>query len=96
MVIGKIVIIKSPAKPLVVKFSNYILVASFTTPVLATVISNAKGIILECGGLAAHGAIIAREFNIPCLVAAKGALKLLKNDMHVMLDATKGKVYAVK
>ncbi|PIR81123.1 hypothetical protein COU24_00375, partial [Candidatus Kuenenbacteria bacterium CG10_big_fil_rev_8_21_14_0_10_39_14] len=40
-----------------------------------------------------HAAIIAREFNIPCIVGVKNTLKRLKNNQTIILDANKGKIY---
>jgi len=46
-----------------------------------------KGLILKKGGLLSHGAIIAREFNIPCLIGT-GELTQLKKGVKVKLNAT--------
>lgn len=89
---GRVLRIENPAKPVTPK-SGYIIVSSFTTPVISLALSVAGGIICEKGGLTSHGAIVAREFNIPCLVGAKDALKLLRDNQLIILDADKGNVY---
>lgn len=33
------------------------------------------GIVTELGGLISHGAVVAREYGLPCIVGAKGATK---------------------
>lgn len=89
---GRIVIVKIPTKFLK-PIPGCIIVAPFTTPVIALAIARAGGIICEKGGLTSHGAIIAREFNIPCIVGVKDALKILRNNQLITLDADKGYIY---
>jgi len=89
---GKVLIIKNPAKPVEPK-RGCIIVTTFTTPVIALALTEAAGIICEKGGLTCHAAIIAREFNIPCIVGVKNTLKRLKNNQTIILDANKGKIY---
>lgn len=33
--------------------------------------------VTELGGLLSHGAVVAREFGLPCLVSAQGATKAI-------------------
>lgn len=89
---GRVVIIKTPTKP-IKPIPGCIIVAPFTTPVIALAIARVGGIICEKGGLTSHGAVIAREFGIPCLVGVKNALKVLKNNQVIVLDADKGYIY---
>jgi len=89
---GRVLIVESPARPVKAKPGS-IIVASFTTPVIAAALVAAAGIITERGGLTAHAAIIAREFNVPCLVGVKDAMKILKNGQLIILDADKGCIY---
>ena len=49
-----------------------------------------SGIVTEIGGLVSHGAVIAREFGLPCLVGANGACRLLKTGDMALLDCQKG------
>lgn len=37
-----------------------------------------SGVVTEIGGIMSHGAVIAREYGIPCIVAANNATKLFK------------------
>jgi phosphohistidine swiveling domain-containing protein len=50
----------------------------------------AAGIITEYGGLTSHPVIVAREFNIPCVVGIKGITHALKDGDMVEVDAEKG------
>lgn len=49
-----------------------------------------SGVVTELGGLISHGAVVAREFGIPCIVGAQGATKMFRSGDTVLLDATKG------
>lgn len=48
------------------------------------------GVVTEIGGLISHGAVVAREFGIPCIVGAQNATKIFQSGDKVLLDATKG------
>ena len=89
---AKVYKILNTTKPVKPK-AGYIIVADYTTPIIAPALSQAKGILCETGGLTSHAAIIAREFNIPCIVGVKGAKKKLKDEQEIILDADKGKIY---
>jgi len=49
-----------------------------------------SGIATEIGGLVSHGAVIAREYGLPCLVGANGATHIFKTGDMVLLDCQKG------
>lgn len=51
-------------------------------------LKNVGGLISSKGGLTCHASIIAREYNIPCLVGVSGADKL-KEGSKVKLEANK-------
>ncbi len=51
--------------------------------------SKTKGFVMRRGGILSHGAIIAREFNIPCIVGA-GEVPEIREGTMVELNATKG------
>lgn len=36
------------------------------------------GIVTELGGLISHGAVVAREYGLPCIVGAKGATQVFQ------------------
>lgn len=56
-------------------------------------LTQAKGIIIEIGGITSHAAIIARELGIPAIVGAKDATKLLQTGDLIRLDGSQGEVY---
>ena len=67
-----------------------ILVTAMTTPDAIPYLKRVKAIITDEGGATAHAAIVAREFNIPCIVGTKIATKVLKDGDKVKVDAKKG------
>jgi len=69
-----------------------ILVAAQTQPSYVQYMSQAKAIVTDVGGITSHAAIIAREFNIPCIVATKNATEKLKTGDTIKVDAFEGKV----
>ena len=67
-----------------------ILVTEFTDPSWTPAFVSIKGLITEVGGLATHGAIIAREFGLPAVVSVKDATKLIKDGQLIRLNGTEG------
>ena len=73
--------------------NHAILVIKNITPHYIPLISKVKGIITETGGKTSHGAIVARELNIPAVVNAIDATTILENGIEVFLSGDEGKVY---
>ncbi len=69
-----------------------ILVARATDPGWTPLFINAAGIILEIGGALQHGAVVAREYGIPCVSGLDGATSLLKDGQFVEVDGSNGSV----
>ena len=67
-----------------------VLVAPLTTPNFMVVLSKAKAIITDIGGITSHSAIVSRELGIPCIVGTKIATKVLKDGDLVEVDAERG------
>ena len=68
---------------------DYILVCSSTDPGWTPLFVNAKGLIVERGGVLSHGAIVARDFGIPAVVL-EGATQLIPDGSEIELDANHG------
>lgn len=92
---GKVKLIKTPAS-FVKPERGVIIVVPFTTPILALALSQAKAIVTDKGGLTSHAAVIAREFNIPCIVNTEKATKILKENQRIIVDGDKGEIYEAK
>ena len=71
-----------------------ILVIHHTTNELLPILKEVSGIITEVGGSNSHAAIVGMALELPVLVGAKNALRLLKNGTTVTLDAERGIVMA--
>lgn len=49
-----------------------------------------SGVVTELGGLFSHGAVVAREYGLPCLVGVVGATAAIRSGDKVLLDSTRG------
>lgn len=67
-----------------------ILVAPLTNPVWTPLFAIAGGIITQVGGILSHGAIVAREYGIPAVMAVPDATTLLQDGQRVTVDGNKG------
>jgi rifampicin phosphotransferase len=67
-----------------------ILVARATDPGWTPLFLNARGIILEIGGVLQHGAVVAREYGIPCVSGLDDATSKLKDGQLVEVDGSNG------
>ena len=50
------------------------------------------GVVTELGGLISHGAVVAREYGLPCLVGAQNATNLFQDGDMVCLDTVRGEL----
>ena len=72
-----------------------ILVTRQTDPGWASVFFLIKGLVIERGGMLSHGAIVAREFGIPCVVGVPHATRELFRAGQIEVDGDQGKVHVV-
>ncbi len=72
-----------------------IIVTPYTTPLMSLVLSKAKALITDFGGITSHGAVIAREFGIPCIVATNNATKFLKDGQEIFFNGKTGEIYEI-
>lgn len=70
-----------------------IIVASMTTPDYVSAMEIAAGFITDEGGITCHAAILAREFNVPCIVGTVNATEEIEDGEIIELDAYNGKIY---
>ena len=69
-----------------------ILVAQFTDPSWTPLFVSIKGLVTEVGGIATHGAIIAREYGLPAVVSVENATRLIKDGQMIRVNGTTGYV----
>ncbi|RWS27702.1 chondramide synthase cmdD-like protein, partial [Leptotrombidium deliense] len=55
-----------------------------------------SGVVTEMGGLNSHGAVIAREFGLPCIVGTIDACLLFKTGDTVLIDGGSGTITKIE
>ncbi|MGE5140685.1 MAG: PEP/pyruvate-binding domain-containing protein, partial [Rudaea sp.] len=70
-----------------------ILVAPLTNPVWTPLFAIAGGLVTEVGGILSHGAIVAREYGIPAVMAVGGATRIVPEGVRTTVDGSRGVVY---
>jgi len=73
-----------------------ILVTRFTEPSWTPIFINAAGVVMEVGGPLQHGAIIAREYGIPCISGLDNATTLIKDGDLIEIDGSAGTIQLVQ
>lgn len=73
-----------------------ILVTPFTDPSWTPLFLSIKGLVTEVGGLMTHGAVIAREYGLPAVVAVEHATRLIKDGQRIRVNGTDGYVEIVE
>ncbi len=76
--------------------SNEILVCDAVDPNMTFVIPLAAGVIERRGGMLIHGAIIAREYGLPCVTGIPDATSLIHTGDHITVDGYLGIVTILK
>jgi pyruvate,water dikinase len=69
-----------------------ILVTAYTDPSWTALFVAIKGLVTEVGGLMTHGAVIAREYGLPAVVAVEHATRLIRDGQQVRVNGTDGYV----
>lgn len=69
-----------------------IIVTDYFEPFWEESLVQAGGLILELGGVLSHGAMLARQYNIPAVAGVSNALLQLKNGLIVRLDGNTGTI----
>jgi pyruvate,water dikinase len=72
-----------------------ILITRQTDPGWASVFFLIKGLVIERGGMLSHGAIVAREFGIPCVVGVQHATRELFHAGRIEVDGDRGEVHVL-
>ena len=73
-----------------------ILVTKQTDPGWGPVFFLISGLVIERGGMLSHGAILAREFGIPCVVGIRDATRAIPDGAMITLDADRGCVHVTR
>lgn len=71
---------------------EYVLVCPSTDPAWVPLFLHAKALVMETGGVLSHGAIVAREFQLPAVVGIGNVHRRLRNGQRVRVDGNTGTV----
>jgi pyruvate,water dikinase len=69
-----------------------VLVAAMTNPEWAPAVRRAGALVTDGGGLTCHGAIVARELGVPCVVGTRVATSRLSDGQVVTVAGEQGLV----
>lgn len=78
------------------KITGQILITREITSAWLPLLKQASGLILEQGSMTSHGAIIARELDIPAVVGIPNATRLFTSGETIFLDGNTGKIHRGK
>jgi pyruvate,water dikinase len=70
----------------------YILVCPSTDPAWVPLFVQARGLVMEIGGVLSHGAIVAREYGLPAVAGLPGVQRRLHTGQRLRVDGGKGTV----
>ena len=90
MVEGRARIVFDPAKANLEP--GDILVTRYTDPSWTPLFVSIKGLITEVGGLATHGAVIAREYGLPAVIGVEHATERIRDGQRIRVHGTEGYV----
>jgi phosphohistidine swiveling domain-containing protein len=69
-----------------------VLIAATTTPAWTPLFPSLAALVTETGGILSHGAIVAREYGLPAVVGAQGAMASIPDGARVRVDGLSGAV----
>ncbi len=72
-----------------------ILVASVLDAAFGPLLASAAGAVAEIGGLLSHGAVVARELGVPCVVDVRDATRRFQTGDRLLVDGGAGTVTAL-
>jgi pyruvate,water dikinase len=71
---------------------DYILVCAKTDPAWVRLVRKARGLVMETGGVLSHGAIVARNYNLPAVAGIPEVLRRVKTGQRLRIDGATGQV----
>jgi phosphohistidine swiveling domain-containing protein len=90
------VLVRADAEALASFEPGEILVCRVTDPSWAPVLSVAAAVVIDTGGPLSHGAIVARELGIPCVINTKRGSTALRTGDLLDVDGDLGEVLVVQ
>ncbi|MGH9286601.1 MAG: PEP-utilizing enzyme, partial [Acidimicrobiales bacterium] len=69
-----------------------ILVCRFTDPSWAPLFTLAEALVIDIGAAASHGAIVARELGVPCVIGTGDGTRRIRTGDRLHVDGSGGRV----
>ena len=69
-----------------------VLVAPVLDAALGPLLASAAGAVAEMGGLLSHGAVVARELGVPCVVDVRDATRRIRGGQRILVDGGAGRI----
>jgi pyruvate,water dikinase len=69
-----------------------ILVCRTTDPSWASTMMLAAALVIDIGGAISHGAIVARELGIPCVIGTRNGTDVIRTGDTLVVDGGRGEV----
>ena len=69
-----------------------ILVTNSTDPGWTPVFLLIRGLVLETGGILAHGTVLSREYGLPAVTSVRNATSLIKDGELIAIDGSRGTI----
>ncbi|MGH9038393.1 MAG: PEP-utilizing enzyme, partial [Acidimicrobiia bacterium] len=86
---GRVRVVLDPSEPLE---PGEILVCETTDPSWTSMFLVAAGLVIDIGGTLSHGAIVARELGVPCVINTRVGTRALHTGDLVRVDGGAGRV----
>ncbi len=86
---GRVRVVLDPSQPLE---PGEILVCETTDPSWTSMFLVAAGLVIDIGGALSHGAIVARELGVPCVINTRVGTRTLRTGDLVRVDGGAGRV----
>lgn len=67
-----------------------ILVTTYTDPSWTPLFLGIAGLVTEAGGQMSHGAVVAREYGLPAVVAVRDVTRRIKDGQRIRVDGLRG------
>ena len=91
-VVGRARVVTDPAALVEPIGPDEVLVTRTTDPSWVTLFLTAGALVIDVGGALSHGAIIARELGIPCVIGTGDGTARIPDGAEVAVDGTTGRV----
>ncbi|MBU1564025.1 MAG: phosphoenolpyruvate synthase [Proteobacteria bacterium] len=70
-----------------------VLIARHSSPEYVVAMRKCRAIVVQAGSVSGHMAALAREFNVPTLIASQPVLEFIPQEMVITVDAYAGRIY---